>query len=464
MKDYKYVYLIGIGGIGMSAVARWYNTQSIQVFGYDRASSALTDQLMQEGIKIHFEDLVDVIPEQIMHHRAQSLIVYTPAISPKNHVLNHLKSNNYTVCKRAEILRILTQDHRALTVAGTHGKTTAAALAAHMLYSAGKNMVAFLGGIAKGYESNLLVKNQANEDTIVVIEADEFDRFFLRLQPHLAIVTTVDPDHLDIYGDAQRFKEAFKSFIALVPPAGKTIVHQKVAQQLYIEEDNPNIIRYALANATVRAENVCIKEGYFYFDYVSKKITIRNIRLTVPGYHNVENALAVITACLILGLDTKSIRRGMTTFQGIKRRFDYVIRSEQLIFLDDYAHHPVEITALLQTMRALYPGRSITAVFRPHLYTRTRDLASEFAQSLDLADQVFLLDIYPDREEPIEGVTSACIFDQMTLGKKLMCSTEDSLIDALGQQGKPDIIVMIGSGGTSSFVVRIRSFLLENWG
>jgi UDP-N-acetylmuramate--alanine ligase len=464
MKDYKYVYLIGIGGIGMSAVARWYNAQSIQVFGYDRASSALTDQLIQEGIKIHFEDRVDAIPEQIMHHRAQSLIVYTPAISSKNRVLNHFKSNNYTVCKRAEILRILTQDHRALTVAGTHGKTTTAALAAHMLYSAGKNMVAFLGGIAKGYESNLLVNNQANEDTIMVIEADEFDRFFLRLQPHLAIVTTVDPDHLDIYGDEQGFKEAFKSFIALVPPAGKTIVHQKAAQQLHIDKDNPSIVRYALENATVHAENVCIKEGYFYFDYVSKKVTIRNIRLTVPGYHNVENALAVITACLILGLDTESIRRGMATFQGIKRRFDYVIRKEHMIFLDDYAHHPVEITALLQAIRALYPNRSVTAVFRPSLYTRTRDLASEFAQSLDLADQVLLLDIYPDREEPIEGVTSACIFDQMTLEKKLICSTEDNLMDALGQHGTPDIIVMIGSGDTSSLVVLIKNFLLTHWG
>jgi UDP-N-acetylmuramate--alanine ligase len=464
VKDYTYVYLIGIGGIGMSAVARWCHAQQhLQVFGYDRASSALTDQLIQEGIKIHFEDRVDAIPEEIMHHKAQSLIVYTPAISPKNHVLNHLKANNYTLCKRAEILSILTQDHLTLAVAGTHGKTTTSSLAAHILYNAGKNMVAFLGGISKGYASNLLVNGQTNKDTIVVIEADEFDRFFLRLHPHLAIVTTVDPDHLDIYGDAQGFKKAFQSFIALVPTTGKAIVHQKAAQQLRIDKDDANIVCYALTNATVSAENVYIKEGDFYFDYISQEITIRNIRLTVPGYHNVENALAVITACLILGLDAASIREGLATFQGVKRRFDYVIRSEQIIFLDDYAHHPVEITALLQTIRALYPGRSITAVFRPHLYTRTRDLANEFAQSLDLADQVFLLDIYPDREEPIEGVTSACIFDQMTLEEKWMCSTEDNLIDALRKQGKPDIIVMIGAGGSSSFVARIRSFLLENW-
>lgn len=463
MRDHTYVYLIGIGGIGMSAVARWCHAQHLQVFGYDRTASALTDQLIQEGIKIHFEDRVDMIPEEILHHKAQSLIVYTPAIASKNRVFNYLQSNNYTVRKRAEILGMLTRDHLTLAVAGTHGKTTTSSLAAHILYSAGKNMVAFLGGIAKGYESNLLVNANAQQDAIMVIEADEFDRSFLHLHPHVAVVTTVDPDHLDTYGDAQEFKEAFQVFIALVPPTGKAIVHQKAAQQLRIDKHDASIVRYALANAAVSAENVYIKEGDFYFDYVSQEITISNIRLTVPGYHNVENALAVITACLIFGLDAASIREGMATFQGVKRRFDYVIRSEQMIFLDDYAHHPVEITALLQTIRALYPGRSITAVFRPHLYTRTRELAGAFAQSLDLADQVFLLDIYPDREEPIEGVSSACIFDRMTLDKKLMCNTEN-LIDALAQHGKPDIIVMIGSGGTSSLVTLIKAFLLTHWG
>lgn len=463
MRDYKYVYLIGIGGIGMSAVARWFNAQSIQVFGYDRASSALTDRLTQEGIKIHFEDRVDAMPEEIIHHREQSLIVYTPAISSKNRVLSHLKANNYTLCKRAEILSILTQDRLTLAVAGTHGKTTTSSLAAHILYSAGKNMVAFLGGIVKGYESNLLVTDNTNKDTIVVIEADEFDRSFLHLHPQVAIVTTVDPDHLDTYGDEPGFQEAFKAFIALVPPTGKAIVHQIAAQLLRIDENDSHVVRYALTDAAVSAENVYIKEGNFYFDYVSKEVTMKNLQLTVPGYHNVENAVAVITACLILGLDTESIRRGMATFQGIKRRFDYIIRNEQLIFLDDYAHHPVEMTALLQTIRALYPDKKVTAIFRPNLYTRTRDLAGKFAQSLDLADQVFLLDIHGDREEPIEGVTSACIFDRMALDKKSMCNKEN-LIDALGQHGQPDIVVMIGSGGTSSFVTMIKEFLLRHWG
>ena len=463
MKDYKYVYLIGIGGIGMSAVARWFNAhEPVQVFGYDRASTALTHQLTQEGIQIHFEDRVEAIPAAIKHHKAQSLIVYTPAISPNNQVLSYLKANHYTVLKRAEVLGMITQRYLTLAVAGTHGKTTTSALTAHLLHSAEKSMVGFLGGIAKGYGANLLVNAPRQQDTLVVIEADEFDRFFLHLQPHLAIVTTIDPDHLDTYGSAQGFRDAFKAFIARVPATGKVIVHQKVAQQLQLPEDAPNIVRYALADAPVSAANVRIWQGDCYFDYINENTMIRNLRLAVPGYHNVENALAVITACRTLGLDVASIRRGMATFQGIKRRFDYVIRTEQLIFLDDYAHHPVEITALLQAIRGLYPHKKLTAVFRPNLYTRTRDFANAFAQSLDLADQVFLLDIYPDREEPIKGVTSACIFDQMTLDQKVMC-TRENLLEALRQHSKPEVIVLMGSGGTSSFVPLIKDFLLTHW-
>lgn len=447
----------------MSAVARWFNTQSIQVFGYDRAASVLTDQLTQEGIRIHFEDSIDSIPTAITQHKDQSLIVYTSAISPKNQLLTYLKANCYTILKRSEILRIITQGYLTLAVAGTHGKTTTSALIAHLLHSAGKNMVAFLGGIAKGYDSNLLISSQVNKNTIVVIEADEFDRFFLYLQPHWAIVTTVDPDHLDTYGDEQGVHEAFKAFIELIPPTGKVIVHQKVAQQLHMDAPSPNLVRYALTNATVSAENVSIKHGDFYFDYVSKELTIRDIHLTVPGYHNVENALAVITTCLILGLDAESIRKGMATFQGTKRRFEYIIRNERLIFLDDFAHHPVEISALLQAIRALYPDKKITAVFKPHLYTRTRDLASEFAQSLDLADRVVLLDIDPDREEPIESVTSVCILNQMSIAHKTMCDSAH-LLETLSEYDKPDILVTIGAGEMSNLIPLIKNFLLAQWG
>ena len=463
MKDYKYVYLLGIGGIGMSALARWFNAQSIPVFGYDRASSALTDQLIQEGIRIHFEDCPEAVPTQIITHKAHSLVVYTPAISPHNSILNHLIGGNYVVRKRAEVVGMLTQSHRVLAVAGTHGKTTTTTLLAHILYQAKKHVAAFLGGIAKGYASNLLVNGPIHRDTMMVIEADEFDRFFLQLRPYGAIVTNIDPDHLDTYGDVQGLQEAFKTFITSVSPAGKAIIHQKVAQQLRIGKTYPNVIDYALTDATIRAENLLIKEGHYYFDYVSEETTIRNLQLTIPGYHNVENALAVITVCLAVGLDAEEIRRGMASFQGVKRRFDYVIRNDKFILLDDYAHHPVEITALLKTIRTLYPDKNVTAIFRPNLYTRTRDLAEEFAKSLDLADQAFLLDIYPDREAPIEGVTTACIFDRMTLSKKWMCSIED-VFTTLRQEEQPDIIVIIGSGGTSSLVTLTRQFALEHWG
>jgi len=462
MKNYPYVYLLGVGGIGMSALARWFNTQSIQVFGYDRTSSALTDQLIQEGISIHFEDRIEAIPIPIIDHRAQSLVVYTPAISSSNRLLNHLITENYVVHKRAEVLGMITRNHRTLAIAGTHGKTITSALAAHTLHQAGKKIVAFLGGIATGYTSNLLIKGPIDQDTIIIVEADEFDRSFLHLQPHWAIVTTIDPDHLDVYGDIKRHQEAFKSFVSLVPPLyGKAIMHRNVTQQLALEEDHVRIICYSLNGTTIRAENVRIQQGSFYFDYVDHETRIHDIQLTMPGYHHIENALAVITICLILGLDIGSIRRGIATFKGVQRRFEYVMRTEQMIFLDDYAHHPAEITALLQTIRALYPEKEITIVFQPHLYTRTQALASEFAQSLDLADRVFLLDIYPARELPIKGVTSACIFDQITLEKKWMC-TPENLVVMLNQQSQPEILVTAGAGNISNLIPAIKQSLLAH--
>ncbi len=459
MKNYTYVYLLGVGGIGMSALARWFNAQSIQVFGYDRTSSALTDRLTQEGITIHFEDDIKAIPPPIIDHKVHSLVVYTPAISSQNRLLNYLIAENYMVHKRAEVLGMITQNRPTLAIAGTHGKTITSALAAHTLHQAGKKIVAFLGGIATGYASNLLIKGPIDKDTVIIVEADEFDRSFLHLEPHWAIVTTIDPDHLDVYGDTRRYQEAFQSFVACVPPYGKAIMHRDVTQQLALEEDTTRIICYALKGTAIHAENVRIQQGNFYFDYVSHEARINDIQLAVPGYHHVENALAVITMCLILGLDAGAIRRGITTFKGVQRRFEYVIRTDQVIFLDDYAHHPVEITALLQTIRALYPTKEITIVFQPHLYTRTQALASEFAQSLDLADRVFLLDIYPARELPIKGVTSAYIFDQMTLEKKWMC-TQENLVAVLNRQSQPEILVTAGAGNISDLIPAIKHSLL----
>lgn len=455
MKRYQYVYFIGIGGIGMSALARWFKAQSVHVFGYDRTTSPLTDQLLQEGMHIQFEDHIKVIPKKITRHKDQTLIVYTPAISSQNRVLRYFQANRYTVYKRAEVLGMITQGHRTLAVAGTHGKTTTASLAAHVLHNAGKDMVAFLGGIVKSYASNLLINGQVNKDTVMVVEADEFDQSFLQLKPDIAITTTVDPDHLDSYGSTSNFQAAFKAFMKRVPSTGTNIMHQNVAQQLHIDTQQPHSICYALAGTTIHAAHVHTYQGDFYFDYVSPEVTIRNIRLVIPGYHNVANAMAVITACLILGLDPETIHQGIASFPGIQRRFDYIIRNEQLTCLDDYAHHPVEITALLKTVRVLYPNQKITAVFRPHLYTRTRDWSSAFAQSLDLADQVFLLDIYPEREQPIEGVTSKCIFDQMKLDHKWMCVPEN-LLAALTQHSTPQVLVLMGAGDVHRFATMLK--------
>lgn len=443
----------------MSALARWFNQQGVRVFGYDRAATGLTALLIQEGMVIHFEDQVAAIPHEILENKEKSLVVYTPAIPSHQAILSYLNANNYAIYKRAAVLGMITQQYFTVAIAGTHGKTTTSSLMAHVLYSAGKNVTAFLGGIAKGYDSNLVIRGKGDKDTIVVIEADEFDRLFLQLHPDIAIVTTVDPDHLDTYGDAQGVEAGFCDFIHRVPKQGQAIVHQEAAKKLWA----PMMVQYALAGAAIRAENIHISKGRFCFDYVGKDVAIRDIHLSVPGYHNVENALAVITACLLIGLDPAVIRQGITTFQGVKRRFDHIIQREDLIFLDDYAHHPVALAALFGTIRQVYPGKKITAVFRPNLYTRTRDLASGFAQSLSLADRVFLLDIYPDREEPIEGVTSALIFDQLELEQKYLC-TKDDLIDRLAEHGKPEVIVNIGSGGTSQFVQPIKDFLIVTEG
>ena len=463
MKQYTHVYLLGIGGIGMSALARWFCQENIQVFGYDRASSALTDQLIQEGMSIHFEDDIATIPPAIINNQSTTLVVYSAAIPSHQPLLAYLQANNYQVWKRAAVLGKITQQYYTLAIAGTHGKTTTTALAAHVLYSAGKNITAFLGGIAKNYQSNLIIRGKANQDKIIVIEADEFDRFFLALHPDIAIVTTANPDHLDTYTNQQGVGQGFTAFLDKIPSQGLAILHEQVAKQLLPEPvHQPPMISYALATGQVHAANIHIHQGSFCFDYISDAVTIKDICLSIPGTHNIENALAVITACLFLGIDPAAIRNGMNSFQGVKRRFDLIIEQKDLVFLDDYGHHPVEIAALLKTIRQVYQGRQIAVVFRPNLYTRTRDLAHEFAKSLGLADCVFLLDIYPDRESPIQGVSAALIFDQLDLRHKYLCTQED-LLDCLAAYGKPEVMVNLGSGGTSQLIQPIKEFLLRNW-
>jgi UDP-N-acetylmuramate--alanine ligase len=464
MKQYNYIYVLGIGGYAMSALARWFNHQGAQVFGYDRAATGITDQLIQEDIEIHFNAEIAAIPQAIIDNKSNSLIIYSSAIPNDQPILAYLTANNYSVFKRTAVFDSLTKQHATWAVAGTHGKTTTSSMAAHVLYQAGENIAAFLGGIAKNYGSNLVIQEVANKDKMIVIEADEYDHFFLSLHPDIAIVTTVDPDHLDTYQDEAGFKQGFRDFLDRLPQKGLAIIHDQVARELSPNpKHKPQIVTYALEKAPIRAANIHIHQGIFHFDYISEGLVIKDIQLAIPGYHNIENALAVITACLFVGIDPDVIRQAIATFQGAVRRFDRIIERDDLVFLDDYGHHPVEITALIKATRQVYPGKKIAIIFRPNLYTRTRDFALEFARSLDLADCVFLLDIYPDREQPIPGITSETIFNQLSVDKKYLC-TKDTLLDCLADYGKPEVILNVGSGGTSQFIAPIKKFLLDVWG
>lgn len=457
MQHYHYVYLLGIGGIGMSALARWMHHLSRKVFGYDSTPSTLTASLVKEGIPISFDNSPAAIPPEILQNKAQSLVVYTPAIPASNPILHYFRTQGYAVCKRAEIVGALTQDFCTVAVAGTHGKTTSTALVTHILHQARKSIIALVGGILQDYNTNFITHGSPTKDTVVVVEADEFDRSFLHLHPDLAIITTVDADHLDIYSDQPGVYSGFQAFIQRLPTTQQLIIHQKAAQALSLTSA---ATRYAFTNAPVHAENVHHHQGYCQFDYISPQTILRNLRLASPGHHQIENALAVITACLALGINEADIRKGIHTFPGIKRRFEYIMQHNKLVFIDDYAHHPTEITALLQGLRAHYPNQKITIIFQPHTYTRTRDFAAAFAQSLDLADQVLLLDIYPAREEPIPGITSALIRDQMQLQSKRLC-TKAQVLEHLAQEELTEVIVTVGAGDIATLVAPIREQLLQ---
>lgn len=463
MKQYSQVYVLGIGGIGMSALARWFSREGKQVFGHEKTPSALTDQLIQEGIPIHFEVSAAAIPAAVAERPLDTLVLYTPSISTKNPIWQYLSQHGYQLSKRGDVLTMITQDHYTLAVAGTHGKTSSTSLAAHILCYANTNVTAFLGGIAKNYHTNFIASDDTADPPTIVIEADEFDRFFLQLHPDIAIVTTVDPDHLDIYENQQGFEEGFKQFLAKVAPQGIVILHQSVAERL-IEPGKAypfHVFTYALQGAPIHADHVDIDEaGQFWFDYVSPATTIKAIRLPIPGYHNIENALAVITACLHRGIQPTIIREAIHTFEGVSRRFDLISNQNGVVLIDDYGHHPVEITALLQTVRKVYPGKRITVVFRPNQYSRTKDFLQDLADSLDLADCVLILGIYSDREEPIAGITPEAILQHMKITCKYACTAE-SLITCLTDAGKHEVVINLGAGDADDFIQPIQDFLLK---
>ncbi|AWW30083.1 UDP-N-acetylmuramate--L-alanine ligase [Echinicola strongylocentroti] len=456
------VYFLGIGGIGMSAIARWFNHIGIPVSGYDRTPSPLTRKLEEEGMRITYEDNLETIPDAIKSDAAHVLIVWTPAIPKDSVQLNFFVEGGFDLKKRSEVLGMITSTMYTVGVAGTHGKTTTSSMVAHMLKSAGKNIAAFLGGLTQNYESNLILHDEENEEQpIVVVEADEFDRSFLRLHPNVAVVTSVDADHLDIYGDAQELTRNFEKYINLLPDDGLLFIQKNALEKLDRNDFGSLTLRqYGLGEGAVRAENIKAGVASFDFDYISEEKVIKGLVLKVPGFHNVENALASISIALHFGVSEEAIRKGLVTFKGVKRRFEIKRQDAKGVFIDDYAHHPEEIKAFLGSVKAMYPDKKLTAVFQPHLYTRTRDFADGFSEALSLADEVVLLDIYPAREKPIAGVSAQMLMEKISAKEKSLHSKE-GLLEFLDKQ-RPEVLVTLGAGDIDRLVEPINN-LMEQW-
>ena len=458
LSNFDSVYFLGIGGIGMSALARWFRHKGMRVAGYDRTATPLTHELMEEGMEIHFEDRVELIPGYVS--KQNTLVVLTPAI-PKDHLQHaYLKENGFTILKRSEVLGLITKDHRTIAVAGTHGKTTTSSLIAHILKTAGVNMVGFLGGITSNYESNLIMEGEVNENTWVVVEADEFDRSFLRLFPQMAVVTSADADHLDIYGDHDSVIASFRDFMKQINAGGHLVIHESVAN-LVADLQQIKKETYGMSRGQFFAGNITAKGGFFEFDLHGFGKKIDKIQLGVPGFHNMENAIAATLIAMKVGVSETQIRTALASFRGVKRRFEFVIKHSDLTFIDDYAHHPAEIEAFLTSLRSMYADRKITIVFQPHLFTRTRDFASGFAKSLSLADEVLLLDIYPARELPIPGVTSDMVFKNITSPVKIRCTKKDLLekLEALDIE----VLATVGAGDIDTMVRPIKEMLSRKY-
>jgi UDP-N-acetylmuramate--alanine ligase len=458
LNKYKSIYFLGIGGIGMSAIARWFKHKGLRVSGYDKTATPLTYELIEEGIEIHFEDTLESIPGYL--NPEQTLVVFTPAI-PKNHVQHaYLKKQGFTILKRSEVLGLLTKNYKTIAVAGTHGKTTTSSLIAHILKSANLNMVAFLGGITSNYESNLVMNGDVSEQTIVVVEADEFDRSFLRLFPTMAVVTSADADHLDIYGDHAAMIVSFKDFIRQISKAGELVIHNSI-KELASSNVDVNVQTYGHNQGKYSAINIVTNGGFFEFDLIGFKEPITKIKLGVPGFHNMENAIAAALISLKLGVSEHDVKEALASFKGVKRRFEFVIQKENLVYVDDYAHHPTEIEAFLRSIKSMYPSKKLTVIFQPHLFTRTRDFAKGFSESLSLADEVLLMDIYPAREEAIPGVTSDMLIADITSKVKTRCNKQNLMESLEGRSF--EIVATVGAGDIDTFVKPIKEMLLKRY-
>lgn len=455
IKNIHSAYFIGIGGIGMSALARWFHHNGVQVYGYDKTSTKLTTQLESEGISIHFDDEIEKMPDFVFKNSKEVLIVYTPAI-PKDHKgFNYLKEKGVSIYKRSEVLGKLTEGMFTVAVAGTHGKTTTSSMIAHLLKSGKKDIAGFLGGITTNYGTNMVMNQGDYKKAIIVVEADEFDRSFLTLKPNIAVVTSTDADHLDIYGKLEELKKSFSLFLENVNPKGKAYIKDGLWDDIASKKIKAEPISYGLNAGEIRALNVQVKNAKFVFDVALNDKVIKGFQLSVPGFHNVENAVVAIAVAQQLGLNEKEILEGIKTYSGVKRRFEYVIQRENFVFIDDYAHHPSEITAMLTSVRALYPGKKVSVLFQPHLYSRTRDFAVEFSRSLSLADEVMLLDIYPARELPIDGVSSDILLESIQVDEKYKVDME-TIIDYLSNR-ELEVFITMGAGNIDQLVEPLKN-------
>jgi len=446
LSNIKRVYLVGIGGIGMSGLARYFHHLGCVVCGYDKTSTDLTNDLHNEGIQVIFDDRIDWIPYSFQTPDASTLIIYTPAIPKDSAILNFFKDNGFGLYKRSQVLGIISQGMFTVAVAGTHGKTTTSTMVAHILKDSGNDCSAFLGGLSSNYNSNVLY----GKNNVVVVEADEYDRSFLTLHPDVAIITSMDADHLDIYGDHSHLTESFKLFASQIKPGG-TLIHKK---GLPLDTG----FTYAVeGEADVTASNIKIENGDFYFDFKNSNTSITNIRMGIAGTHNIENAVAAIEACLILKVDAGAIKNALGSFRGVHRRFEYIIKNENQIFIDDYAHHPEELKAAIKSVKKLYPNKKLTTIFQPHLFTRTRDFADGFAEALDLSDELIMLDIYPARELPIEGVNAEMILQRMKLDNKRL-SSKQTVVNEIKAE-KPELLLTVGAGDIDTLVQPLKQVL-----
>ena len=447
------IYFIGIGGIGMSALARYFKSKGCEVSGYDKTSTVLTRELEVAGINIHYEENLDLIPKEV------DVIVYTPAISKEHRELVYYKENNYKVVKRSDVLQWITANSFNICVGGTHGKTTVTTMIAHILRHTRYGCNAFLGGISSNYNTNFW----SSEKNVVVVEADEYDRSFLKLVPDVAVITSMDPDHLDIYGTPEEVENAFIQFSEKIKSGGCLISKYGLKRESELNTSQHFTYSYNDSNASVYATDIRVINGSYVFDVIAKDWLLQDVILHMGGLHNIENVTAAITVAKHIGIADEKIKNAVEAFKGVKRRFEYIIApsaENEMVLIDDYAHHPEELRALITGVKSIFDNKKITIVFQPHLYSRTKDLATEFANSLDLADDVILLPIYPARELPMDGVESEMILEKMALTKKQVLNKEDMLLWI--KDNKPELVVMAGAGDIDALVLPVKEILLEN--